>query len=171
VFVYHVQNGRASDLAKVLNAAFGNASGGAGLTDTDATNLSDHSEPTASTAAPQQTQGPANGVNGLPPACRAAPATMPRVSAWGQTGRDFRRGGEPAVAAADRHDHHRRRDNNAIVVFATPRDYALITDALGKLDVPPLQVMIDASISEVTLNHGLQYGLQWRSRPAVSAAH
>ena len=51
--------------------------------------------------------------------------------------------------------------NNAIVVFGTPRDYALISDALARLDVPPLQVVIDASISEVTLNHNLQYGLQW----------
>jgi len=51
--------------------------------------------------------------------------------------------------------------NNAIVVFATPRNYALVEDALRKLDVPPTQVMIDASISEVTLNHTLQYGIQW----------
>jgi general secretion pathway protein D len=36
-----------------------------------------------------------------------------------------------------------------------------VQDALRKLDVPPLQVMIDASISEVTLNHNLQYGIQW----------
>jgi general secretion pathway protein D len=60
--------------------------------------------------------------------------------------------------------------NNAVVVYATPRNYAVIEDALRKLDVPPLQVMIDASVSEVTLNHQLQYGIQWSFRSGNSSA-
>jgi general secretion pathway protein D len=51
--------------------------------------------------------------------------------------------------------------NNALVIFAKPRDYRLIEDALQRLDVVPLQVLIEATIAEVTLNDNLQYGLQW----------
>ncbi|MBV8652780.1 MAG: type II secretion system secretin GspD [Alphaproteobacteria bacterium] len=51
--------------------------------------------------------------------------------------------------------------NNALVIFARPRDYRLIEDALQRLDVVPLQVLIEATIAEVTLNDNLQYGLQW----------
>jgi len=51
--------------------------------------------------------------------------------------------------------------NNALVVFARPRDYKMIEDAIKRLDVVPLQVLIEATIAEVTLNDNLQYGLQW----------
>ena len=39
--------------------------------------------------------------------------------------------------------------------------FALIEDALRRLDIPPLQVIIEATITEVTLNDKLQYGVQW----------
>jgi general secretion pathway protein D len=51
--------------------------------------------------------------------------------------------------------------NNAIVVYAAPRQYDIVADALKKLDVRPLQVMIEAAITEVTLTKQLQYGVQW----------
>ena len=51
--------------------------------------------------------------------------------------------------------------NNAILVFGTPREYAVIEDALRKLDVPPMQVMIEAAITEVSLTDDLRFGLQW----------
>jgi len=51
--------------------------------------------------------------------------------------------------------------NNAIVVYAKPRDYRMIEGVIRKLDVVPLQVMIEATIAEVTLNNTLQYGVQW----------
>ncbi|HKW55166.1 MAG TPA: type II secretion system secretin GspD, partial [Stellaceae bacterium] len=51
--------------------------------------------------------------------------------------------------------------NNALVIYARPRDYKMIEDAIRRLDVVPLQVLIEATIAEVTLNDNLQYGLQW----------
>ena len=60
--------------------------------------------------------------------------------------------------------------NNAIVVYATPRDYAVVEDALRKLDVAPNQVMIEAAIVEVTLNDQLQYGVQWQFGGTPSVA-
>jgi general secretion pathway protein D len=51
--------------------------------------------------------------------------------------------------------------NNALLIYARASDYRMIEDAIRKLDVVPLQVMIEATIAEVTLNNDLQYGLQY----------
>jgi len=52
-------------------------------------------------------------------------------------------------------------ENNALVISSTPGDYKGIEKALKKLDVLPLQVLVEASIVEVTLEKELKYGLQW----------
>jgi general secretion pathway protein D len=163
VFVYHVQNGRAADLAKVLNAAFGHPGAGGAQTDTSATTLTDTSAPAASTIPPGPGSGAGGGAGGFAFNGQAnAQGGRPNPAATsleGDSGAQRQQGttaAGPAGATITADE-----TNNAIVVFATPRDYALVSDALAKLDVPPLQVMIDASISEVTLNHTLQYGLQW----------
>lgn len=54
--------------------------------------------------------------------------------------------------------------NNAIIVFGTPRDYAIVDEALRKLDVRPYQVLIEAAITEVTLTDNLRYGVEWNFR-------
>jgi general secretion pathway protein D len=51
--------------------------------------------------------------------------------------------------------------NNALVIFAKPRDYRMIEAVIKRLDIVPLQVLIEATIAEVTLNDALQYGLQF----------
>ncbi|MBV8534029.1 MAG: type II secretion system secretin GspD [Alphaproteobacteria bacterium] len=56
--------------------------------------------------------------------------------------------------------------NNALVIFARPRDYKMIEDVIRRLDVVPLQVMLEATIAEVTLNDALNYGLQFFLKPA-----
>lgn len=52
-------------------------------------------------------------------------------------------------------------ENNSLLIFASPSEFALIDAALKRLDVLPIQVLIEASIAEVTLTNQLQYGLQW----------
>lgn len=51
--------------------------------------------------------------------------------------------------------------NNSLLVWSTGAEFKKIETTLSKLDLPPTQVLIDASIIEVTLNDSLQYGLQW----------
>jgi general secretion pathway protein D len=51
--------------------------------------------------------------------------------------------------------------NNALVISASPEEYRQIESALRQLDVTPMQVMIEATIAEVTLTDQLRYGLQW----------
>jgi general secretion pathway protein D len=51
--------------------------------------------------------------------------------------------------------------NNALMIYATPREEEGIMSMLHKIDILPLEVRIDATIAEVTLNDALQYGTQW----------
>lgn len=51
--------------------------------------------------------------------------------------------------------------NNAIIVMAKAQEYRDIEAVIKQLDVVPLQVLIDATIVEVSLSGQLQYGLQW----------
>ena len=53
------------------------------------------------------------------------------------------------------------RRNNALLVYATPSEYAVIEGMLRKIDIIPLQVLIEATIAEVDLNDALQYGTQF----------
>lgn len=51
--------------------------------------------------------------------------------------------------------------NNSVLVWGTKSNYMKIEATLKRLDLPPTQVLIEASIVEVTLDDTLQYGLQW----------
>lgn len=52
-------------------------------------------------------------------------------------------------------------ENNALLIWATNQNYERIIGTLQKMDVMPRQVLIEATIAEVTLTGRLQYGLQW----------
>lgn len=139
LFVYRVQNGRAGDLAKVMGSAFGRGASFAGASD----------------------QGSRSGdrfgvrASGSPLLTPPQGATLPGQSpapTQGSAPQD--NGGEGLVLTVD-------ETNNAVVAYATPREYALIEDAMRKLDVVPMQVVVEAVITEVALNNALRYGSQW----------
>lgn len=50
---------------------------------------------------------------------------------------------------------------NSLIIFCTPEQYKLIRSALYRLDIVPLQVLIEATIAEVRLNHDLRHGVSW----------
>jgi general secretion pathway protein D len=147
LYVYRVQNGRATDLAQVLVTAFGGeAAGSASGPGRSGAGLSSSG---LGSGMRSNLMGSALADGGQ---AQAAPRTLP-----GQT---------PAPAAASHGEGSglvitADETNNAVIAYATPREYALIEEALAKLDVPPLQVVIEAAITEVTLNDTLQYGTQW----------
>lgn len=51
--------------------------------------------------------------------------------------------------------------NNSVLVWSTGAEYNKIEATLKRLDLPLTQVLIEASIIEVTLSNDLQYGVQW----------
>jgi general secretion pathway protein D len=82
----------------------------------------------------------------------APPATEPLSTETGAGG-----GGAPE----NRMRIIANRRNNALLIYATPSEYAVIEAMLRKIDIIPLQVLIEATIAEVDLNDTLQYGTQF----------
>jgi len=57
-----------------------------------------------------------------------------------------------AITADDR--------SNSILMFADDAEYQSVLEIVRQLDVPAQQIMIEATIAEVTLNNQLKYGVQ-----------
>jgi general secretion pathway protein D len=51
--------------------------------------------------------------------------------------------------------------SNALLIYASTENYQIIERTLSQLDRPQLQVAIDATVAEVTLNDNLSYGVQF----------
>ncbi len=141
LFVYPVQNGSAAHLANVLNGLFGGGTGTA-------------SAATGSGVAPRLT--PATGattgaVSGGTTAVLASNTGRSSVQGTGVTALTLNTG---LRVIAD-------EINNAVLVYGTAAEFSKVEATLKRLDVPPTQVMIQASIIEVTLTDDLKYGLQW----------
>jgi len=51
--------------------------------------------------------------------------------------------------------------SNSLIIFATPDNYKIIAEAIYKIDITPLQVLIEATIAEVALNDSLKHGVSW----------
>ncbi len=164
LFVYRVQNADAGEIANTLGQLFG-ATGKApsDLRGALAPQLTparvkikpySQTSSTASQPAKPQGQGTAGtrmggmaGAPGKPPPKTAAAFTID--------------GADQIRVVAD-------KTNNAILVWATPVDYRMVVSVLRKLDQVPLQVLIEATIAEVTLNETLRYGVQWFLRQGNS---
>ncbi len=167
LYVYFAQNGRAIDLAKVLRQAFGSANASL-LSTAPGTDMAKVAAPPG---APPVMGGPASAIGsaspppaGATPPPGSAPPQPPAASDADtaapaeETGQVGDNGAGPAqppvhIVADDK--------NNALVIRCRPGDYRLIDAALKRLDVQPQQIMIEATVAEVTLNDNLTYGLQW----------
>ncbi len=160
IYVYDVQNGKADDLASSLShilslsydpaasgrqtsGTLGSSTGGGGLGSFG----SNRTAPTGSSTGAFGTSTPGAssmnaslGGSGLPaPGQTAGNGTLETATL-------------KIVPNAE---------NNSLLIFASPSEFSVIEAALKRLDVLPIQVLIEASIAEVTLTDQLQYGLQW----------
>ncbi|MEE8274647.1 MAG: type II secretion system secretin GspD [Alphaproteobacteria bacterium] len=165
--VYYVQNGRAADLAVLLNDVFGER-----RADEAVARVAPGLEPVTMRArgaagpgrareggayvqgpraqAPSETPGVAAEA-GVP--APALPAETPAVAPTADEGIVIGGNSDIRVIADEA--------NNALLILATPQQYRDIESTLRKLDIVPLQVLIEATIAEVTLKDDLKYGLQW----------
>ena len=139
LYVYAVQNGKAENLAGLLNDAFGKKRE-AGKTIAEAT------------LAPGMT--PAE-VKSAKPATPAEKEVQPTATARiEQAAPDSVGLPKDVRVIAD-------KDNNALLILASPSDYESIEAALRKLDVAVRQVLVEVTIAQITLRDELKYGLEW----------
>jgi general secretion pathway protein D len=166
IFVYYVQNGRAVDLAATLNsvfsrkaeAALANAGGSAPTRRIEKSDEPYLSQGLPIPLRPQAAQPALPGQLGAAPALREAPENAGTQVAFPPASDDGN-GIRISAQAAPRIIADEK--NNAILVMSTPAEYRIVEMALAKLDVPPLQVLIEAVVAEVTLTTDLRYGVQW----------
>lgn len=147
VFVYYARNSQATELADTLNEVFG----GAGA-ETAARRPRSPVAPgldAVQVIAPGEAAG-----GGSAPAGEAAPAPRARdpITVSSPSGGPAAADGLRIVASDSK---------NAVVVIGTADEFRLIEATLRQLDTQPLQVLIEATIAEVTLTNGLEYGLRW----------
>lgn len=155
LFIYPVQNGSARHLASVISGLFG--SGGT-TTGTQATGvapaLGTAAAGTANTAARPGTT--AGNISLAGTGTMGATANRP-----GTTNTAGNNAGVTAVALTPSVRMIADEINNAVLFYGTRADFVKIESALKRLDISPIQVLIEASIIEVTLSDDLEYGLQW----------
>jgi general secretion pathway protein D len=151
IYVYSVQNGSAKHLASVLNSIFGSPQ--ATSQGSTGTGVSPRFSPaTAVSNPPNSTTGGGGLTGGLSTLQgQAGQVGQSSIVGSGVTSINLNQG---ARVAAD-------ELNNAIIIYGTRAEYNLIEASLKRLDLPATQVLIEASIVEVTLDDSLSYGVQW----------
>lgn len=149
LFVYPVQNGSAGHLAGVLGGLFGTAGGGAVQQRPVASGVAPG---LAVTSAATVGVGLGQGGNAFTVANTQASRNSVAQAQAGQQGAVTLEQGVRLMAD---------EINNAVLVYGSRSEYEKIEATLKRLDVPPTQVLIEASIVEVTLGDDLKYGLQW----------
>lgn len=176
LYVYRVQNSRASELAAVLASALGSEE--RRPPETPPLGIAPGETPTFVTdpgyigGAPLATAGDISGSGITTDETTGVPATgagdtassiPPLRPGQGQRGdapppfvADLRLPQEKETVRVISDDAH-----NSLVILATAKQYEMIEQALKQLDVLPLQVLIEATIVEVTLSDSLQYGVEW----------
>jgi general secretion pathway protein D len=166
---FRLKNGKATEVAKILNDIFGQKSGagdsatkqlapgvesaqarmdaldrgslnGSSSNGGGVTNASTTSDNRNSTIA-AAFESFANRKNGEPDASGNSSGNIPRGT--------FQNLRITADAA-----------NNSIVVYSNQEDYRVVERALRDIDRPVMQVAIDATVAEVTLTDELQFGVQ-----------
>lgn len=146
LYVYYLQNGKAADIAKILTEVFSKRDEDRRVA--QPARLAPGLKPVElkSETPPEQPQ-PAAAVP--PPVNPPPPAGVVRTS--------------ESIAFSESADIRIIADevNNSLLILASPPDYRMVTAAINKLDIVPLQVLIEATIAEVTLNDDMRFGLQW----------
>lgn len=144
VYVYPVQNRSAAEIAKTLTAVL---DGGSSKT-------------------PEQQSNPVSPA--LTTTTASIPARQTSSSGFSQVASTSNQGSLSDAADRQAPDAGGRRSRisadlstNSIVVTASPEEWKIIDAALRRLDIMPPQVLIEATIAEVTLNDTLSHGVRW----------
>ena len=166
VHVYRVKYGEARQMARVLNEMFTGNSVSADASSTDlapgsgaASSSSSERLSAAGTASTGSLSGQQPGNNGLvanrgfgggPPPTQTSLDSAPESRASAGGSKPLMDGVRitPDVV------------NNTLLIYADRENYRIIEATLRQCDRPQLQVAIDATIAEVTLNDNLNYGVQ-----------
>jgi general secretion pathway protein D len=137
VYVHPVQNGKARDVAGLLQQIFMGAS--------------------STTSAPQSAPPKMAGGPLLASTTGASPEATPAPPAAAPTILSSSRGSLVSDMTRILYDEK----INSIIVVGTPEDYSIIREAIEKIDIIPRQVILEGVIAEVTLTDNLSLGMAY----------
>ena len=156
-YVYNLQNQRAERVGPLLQQAF-----------------TGHTAQPSAAAAPTLAPGtPAGQIVSPPsfqtqpivtpntPAASAVPAAAAAAGAAVGAAAGARAVGGDGVGVVRNIQVVADKDQNTVLIVATPSEYSIIEQALKKLDVASRQVMIEVTIAEVKLTDSLTFGVDW----------
>ena len=150
LYIYFVQNGKAGNLADVLNDVFANQGRQRiSAARQEPGGLAPGLEPVEIGDAQAQPAGDVQGEQQAQPQ-PAPPAATPQPSSRGIA---LSSGGQIRVVAD--------KERNALLISGTQGEYRSVLRALKQLDRRPLEVLIEVTIADVTLTDRLEYGIRW----------
>jgi general secretion pathway protein D len=173
VHVYRVKYGEARQIARVLTEMFAGGSSSGGLLDSADNQIApgSGSYATASDRLSLNSNSPSSSSGGFGP--RGGSATN---SGFGATAAAAPGSAAASPASLDKNGTGSSGNgqpllqgvritadnvNNTLLIYADQGNYRIIESTLQQVDQPQLQVAIDATIAEVTLNDELSYGVQF----------
>jgi general secretion pathway protein D len=173
LFTYSVQNRRAQELVDVLQAMFASENASA----TAKRNVSPAYQEQSVQSAPSASQSSmtASGLSGATGSIGTSSSgfggsggfgssnrtSSTPASAPASTGSAVQLGKDDGTGDGTRVKVVADEAKNAILIEATKQDYTRVRQVLSALDVMPNQVLIEATIAEVTLNDDLKFGVRW----------
>lgn len=186
-YVYRVENGRAKDLAQLLMAAFSgsgatgrgaeekevspsssasrtsSAGGGGSLGSSGGSSFGSGFGGGAGGSSLGSTSGFGNGGDSSSSNSSSGPlkSAPPLASTSDDTSTEDTASTGAGEGSSDLVRITPDERNNKLLIRASERNYKKILQILARVDQPPLQVLINATLAEVTLNDNLQYGVQF----------
>jgi general secretion pathway protein D len=151
-YVYAVQNGSADAMAKILISTFVDKSDAAGVT---------------AEVAPDEPIGQVTTDTGAQGGADTGGAQTNQTGKVDLEGAEGTSTSTPAATTPERPPDlaagiriTANTANNTLVIRASQREYQKILSMLREIDAPGVQVLINTTIAEVSLNDNLQYGVQ-----------
>jgi general secretion pathway protein D len=164
IHVYYLKNTQPTDIQPLLQRAVNPPSGGTGE-EVAPGNLPPTSTPArlGSTSGMMAGAGATPGGPGQSGTAQPTPTATTGSAAAAPSGPDTGSNGPSQATGGDPKGPQIIADtiNGALIVVATDSEYETIETAIRKLDILPMQVLVEATIAEVTLNRELQYGVQF----------
>jgi len=178
--IYHLKNVQAMDIQAVLQRAVNPPSGGAGDTTPAPGNLAPTGESAQTNVAGGGAGGPGGAFGGAQ--TPGGPTTGMQMGGGGGAtpgGSQFNTGSTTSATSTSASGSQpdlgsevsggtakgpqiiADTKTNTLVVVSTDAEYSKIEAAIRRLDVMPMQVMVEVTVAEVTLNNTLQYGTQF----------
>ncbi len=146
IFVYPLQNSKATHIASLMQSIFGGAGASATTSTTTPrpTTTSRRTAASGSTTQPTTTPGTTSTMGAAATVAGGGKFVSPETKVF-----------------AD-------EITNSLVILATPADYSFIEETIKKLDILPRQVVIEALVAEIKLTDDLSFGLAWSLKTDIN---